>query len=156
MTKQADLNVMCPISKQVPLGDMLETIRDALVELQAASQLTDFAAFKAAADATAEALMRAVLTLFEKVVRLNDDLPEDAYIAAMNVDAHPLVVDIADLKIQGFMQSEAACVNGSQICFVLRSGNRIKDGPNLVEAQYGGQTLFSFGIKSYRSNYKCN
>lgn len=56
MTKQANLNKMCPISKQVPLGDMLETIRDALVELQAASQETDFAAFKDAADATATAL----------------------------------------------------------------------------------------------------
>jgi len=56
VTAQADLNTMCPISKNAVLGDMLETIRDALVELSTASQLTDFAAFKAAADATAEAL----------------------------------------------------------------------------------------------------
>ena len=33
-----------------------------------------------------EALMRAVLTLFEKVVHLSDSIPEDAYVAAMNVD----------------------------------------------------------------------
>jgi len=31
-----------------------------------------------------EALMRAVLALFEKAVDLNPDLPEDAYVAAMN------------------------------------------------------------------------
>lgn len=56
MTKQTDLNKICPICAQVPIGDMLETIRDALVEIQAGSQLTDFAAMKAALDATAVAL----------------------------------------------------------------------------------------------------
>jgi len=33
-----------------------------------------------------EALMRAVLALFEKVVRLSPSLPEDAYVMAMNID----------------------------------------------------------------------
>jgi ATP-dependent Lon protease len=33
-----------------------------------------------------EALMRAVLTLLEKIVQLSQQLPEDAYVAAMNVD----------------------------------------------------------------------
>jgi ATP-dependent Lon protease len=35
-------------------------------------------------DMASEALMRAVLALFEKVVELNPNLPEDAYVAAMN------------------------------------------------------------------------
>jgi ATP-dependent Lon protease len=35
-------------------------------------------------DMASEALMRAVLALFEKVVDLNPNLPEDAYVAAMN------------------------------------------------------------------------
>jgi ATP-dependent Lon protease len=35
-------------------------------------------------DMASEALMRAVLTLFEKVVELNPSLPEDSYVAAMN------------------------------------------------------------------------
>ena len=35
-------------------------------------------------DMATEALMRAVLALFEKVVELNPNLPEDAYVAAMN------------------------------------------------------------------------
>ena len=35
-------------------------------------------------DMASEALMRAVLALFEKVVTLNPNLPEDAYVAAMN------------------------------------------------------------------------
>jgi ATP-dependent Lon protease len=35
-------------------------------------------------DMASEALMRAVLALFEKVVELNANIPEDAYVAAMN------------------------------------------------------------------------
>jgi len=35
-------------------------------------------------DMAAEALMRAVLALFEKVVNLNPNLPDDSYVAAMN------------------------------------------------------------------------
>ncbi|HIQ04252.1 MAG TPA: endopeptidase La, partial [Anaerolineae bacterium] len=41
-----------------------------------------------------EALMRAVLALFEKVVTLNDELPEDAYVAAMNVDEPGWLADL--------------------------------------------------------------
>jgi ATP-dependent Lon protease len=41
-----------------------------------------------------EALMRAVLTLFEKVVQLSRTLPDDAYVAAMNL---PEPGDLADL-----------------------------------------------------------
>jgi ATP-dependent Lon protease len=55
-------------------------------------------------DMSNEALMRAVLSLFEKVVDLNPNLPEDAYVAAMNeqepggladVVAHVLEVDLS-------------------------------------------------------------
>ena len=35
---------------------------------------------------SAEALMRAVLALFEKCVHLNRNVPDDAYVAAMNID----------------------------------------------------------------------
>jgi ATP-dependent Lon protease len=55
-------------------------------------------------DMSGEALMRAVLALFEKVVDLNPNMPEDAYVAAMNeqepggladVVAHVLEVDLS-------------------------------------------------------------
>ena len=58
-TAKENLNSVCRVTKPSDtnvltiLGDMLETIRAACVEIQAASQLTDFAAFKAAMDATA-------------------------------------------------------------------------------------------------------
>ena len=47
VTRPSDTNVL------TVLGDMLETIRAALVEIQAASQLSDFNGFKGAMDATA-------------------------------------------------------------------------------------------------------
>jgi ATP-dependent Lon protease len=41
-----------------------------------------------------EALMRAVLALFEKCVQLNHNLPEDAYIYAMNIDEPGWLADL--------------------------------------------------------------
>jgi ATP-dependent Lon protease len=41
-----------------------------------------------------EALMRAVLALFEKCVQLNRNLPEDAYVAAMNIDEPGWLTDL--------------------------------------------------------------
>lgn len=41
-----------------------------------------------------EALMRAVLALFEKVVHLNQNLPEDAYVAAVNAETPALLSDL--------------------------------------------------------------
>jgi ATP-dependent Lon protease len=41
-----------------------------------------------------EALMRAVLALFEKVVQLNRALPEDAYVFAMNIDEPGWLADL--------------------------------------------------------------
>jgi ATP-dependent Lon protease len=51
-----------------------------------------------------EALMRAVLALFEKCVQLNRNLPEDAYVAAMNIDEPgwlaDLVTSVLDLDVE--------------------------------------------------------
>jgi len=50
-----------------------------------------------------EALMRAVLALFEKVVQLNRNLPEDVYVFAMNVDEPgwlaDLMAQVLDLEV---------------------------------------------------------
>ena len=54
-----------------------------------------------------EALMRAVLSLFEKVVQLSHQLPEDAYVAAMNVsEPGPLADLIASLIDLDFDQRQ--------------------------------------------------
>ena len=46
------------------------------------------------ADLATEALMRAVLALFEKVAELSHVVPEDAYVAAMNADEPGLLADL--------------------------------------------------------------
>jgi len=43
---------------------------------------------------TVEALMRAVLALFEKVLQLSRNVPEDAYVAAVNADSPGLLADL--------------------------------------------------------------
>ena len=53
MSKETVLNKICPGCADMSMGSHLEQIRGALVEIQAATQLTDFAAMKAALDATA-------------------------------------------------------------------------------------------------------
>jgi len=54
-----------------------------------------------------EALMRAVLSLFEKVVQLSHELPEDAYVAALNVQGPgPLADLIASLLELDFAQRQ--------------------------------------------------
>jgi ATP-dependent Lon protease len=47
-----------------------------------------------------EALMRAVLALFEKVVRLSPSLPEDAYVMAMNVDKPGWLADFVASSLE--------------------------------------------------------
>ncbi|MCL4535952.1 MAG: endopeptidase La [Bacteroidetes bacterium] len=48
---------------------------------------------------TVEALMRAVLVLFEKCVKLSHTLPDDAYVAAMNVDEPGWLADLVGSTI---------------------------------------------------------
>ena len=64
--------------------------------------------------------------------------------AAMDVNAHAIFIDVADLKMKGFVQSKPAGIDGGKVCFVLRRGNGSQDGSNLTEAQYGRQTSLTF------------
>ena len=52
---------------------------------------------------SAEALMRAVLALFEKCVQLNRNIPDDAYVAAMNIDEPgwlaDMIASVMDLRV---------------------------------------------------------
>jgi ATP-dependent Lon protease len=55
-----------------------------------------------------EAMMRAVLTLFEKCVQLDRNLPEEAYVAAMNIDEPgwlaDMVASVIDLSTEERLQ----------------------------------------------------
>jgi len=92
-----------------------------------------------------------VMTQHDKRSRGQRNIAIFGTFAAMHVDAHPFFVNVRHLKVQGFMQSEATGVNGGKIGFVLWCSNPIDDGPNFVDAQYGGQSLFPFGIDELQS-----
>jgi ATP-dependent Lon protease len=59
-------------------------------------------------DLSAEALMRAVLALFEKCVGLNRNVPDDAYVAAMNIDEPgwlaDMITSVMDFDIENRQQ----------------------------------------------------
>ncbi|MDX1523524.1 MAG: LON peptidase substrate-binding domain-containing protein, partial [Anaerolineae bacterium] len=53
---------------------------------------------------SSDALMRAVLALFEKCVHLNRNIPDDAYVAAMNIDEPgwlaDMIASVMELEIE--------------------------------------------------------
>ncbi|OQA46048.1 MAG: Lon protease 1 [Chloroflexi bacterium ADurb.Bin325] len=77
-------------------------------------------------DMASEALMRAVLALFEKVVDLNPNLPEDAYVAAMNekepgslADLLAHVLDLETPQRQELLETLDANVRLQQLSIIL-------------------------------------
>jgi ATP-dependent Lon protease len=77
-------------------------------------------------DMASEALMRAVLALFEKVVDLNPGLPEDAYVAAMNekepgslADLLAHVLDLETSQRQELLETLDANVRLQQLSIIL-------------------------------------
>ncbi len=77
-------------------------------------------------DMASEALMRAVLALFEKVVDLNPNLPEDAYVAAMNekepgslADLLAHVLDLETSQRQELLETLDANVRLQQLSIIL-------------------------------------
>ena len=69
----------------------------------------------------------------------------------MDMDTHPLSVDIGYLKEQGLMQPETAGVNGGQIGFILRGIDRADNAPHLIDAQDGREPLLPFGADKFKS-----
>jgi len=80
-------NILGQGRRRVQILDLSQTqpyIRARIQPLQESQQVT----------LGTEALMRAVLTLFEKVVQLSHTLPEDAYVAAMNMSEPGSLADL--------------------------------------------------------------
>jgi len=73
-------------------------------------------------------------------------IPVLGALSPMDMDAHPLSVDIDYLKKQGLMQPESTGIHGSQIGFILNGSNCIDDGPDFFDAQYRGKGLIPFGM----------
>ncbi|MFQ5408026.1 MAG: LON peptidase substrate-binding domain-containing protein, partial [Anaerolineales bacterium] len=90
----------------------------------------------------AEALMRAVLALFEKCVELNRSLPEEAYVYAMNVDSPGWLADLvaSTLNIglperQGVLETFAPIARLQQVSALLGSELNVLELEDRIHAQ---------------------
>ncbi len=93
-------------------------------------------------DMAAEALMRAVLALFEKVVDLDPNLPEDAYVAAMNekspgdmadLIAHVLEIDLP--KRQELLETLDANTRLQRLSIILGQELDVLELENRIQTQ---------------------
>ena len=88
------------------------------------------------------ALMRAVLALFEKVVELNRNIPNDAYVAAMNVDEPSrladLVSSILDIEVdkrQELLEMTDATARLQKVSIQLASELDVLELENRIQSQ---------------------
>ena len=56
-------------------------------------------------------------------------------LAAMNMDDHPRAVDVADLEIQTFLETQPQRVDGPEVGFVVRSTHGVDETTNFRDAQ---------------------
>ena len=73
---------------------LLELVREEPYLLATVTPLEEASSGAEPGGYTVEVLMKAVLALFEKCVKLSHTLPEDAYVAAMNVDEPGWLADL--------------------------------------------------------------
>jgi ATP-dependent Lon protease len=91
------ISVLAQGRRRVELIDFVQTTPFVRVEARALPEVDDLSL-------STEALMRAVLALFEKCVQLDRNLPEDAYVAAMNISEPGWLADkiasVLDLQVE--------------------------------------------------------
>lgn len=89
-----------------------------------------------------EALMRAVLALFEKCVQLDRNLPEDAYVAAMNVNEPgwlaDMVASVLDLEVeqrQRILSTLDSSVRLQSLSIILARRLEVLELENQIQSQ---------------------
>jgi len=89
-----------------------------------------------------EALRRAVLALFDKVVHLSSSVPEDAYVAAMNVDdpgwLADLIASVLDLKVherQELLEASDSTVRLQRVSILLAKELDVLELENRIQSQ---------------------
>ncbi len=108
--QEPDVNDLYPIGTEISIGRMLrmpDGTTSILGQGRRRVRILDFLQMEpyirvrampiyepASKSLSTEALMRAVLALFEKCVQLSRTIPEDAYVAAMNVDDPGWLADL--------------------------------------------------------------
>ena len=90
-------SILAQGQRRVELIELVQTAPFARVRVRSVAEVAE-------RTRSTEALMRAVLALFEKCVQLDRNLPEDAYVAAMNIDEPgwlaDMVTSVLDLEVE--------------------------------------------------------
>ncbi|MGC8879286.1 MAG: LON peptidase substrate-binding domain-containing protein, partial [Anaerolineae bacterium] len=94
-------SVLAQGQRRVRITDYVQTVPYLRVTVQPIVELSE-------RTLPIEAMMRAVLTMFEKCVQLDRNLPEEAYVAAMNIDEPgwlaDMVASVIDLSTEERLQ----------------------------------------------------
>ena len=53
----------------------------------------------------------------------------------MNMNDHPLAVDVADLQVQTFLETQPERVDRPEVGLVVRSTHRVDEAPHFRDAQ---------------------
>ncbi len=91
---------------------------------------------------SSEALMRAVLALFEKCVQLNRNIPDDAYVAALNIDEPgwlaDMIVSVMDLDVdlrQQVLDTADAITRLQRLSIILAQELDVLELENRIQSQ---------------------
>jgi hypothetical protein len=69
------------------------------------------------------------------------DVPVLGALTAMDMDLEALAVNIRDLKVKGFMESEAQAIDGGEVDLVVQGCRRGEEPLNLLHTEDSGETM---------------
>ncbi len=68
---------------------------------------------------------------------------------AVDVQHHPLAVDIGDLQMLGFLQAQTAGIDGGEEGVVMRGAYAAQEPPDFFTAEHRGQLLLALGMDQF-------
>ena len=63
----------------------------------------------------------------------------------MDMDDHTLGVNIGNLKVEGFVESETQAIDGGEVDLVVKGSGRFKELPDFLKAEDSGEAVFGLG-----------
>lgn len=69
------------------------------------------------------------------------DVPIFGALATMDLDLEARAVKIGDLKVQGFMESEAQAIDGGQVDLVVERGGGREEPLDFLHTEHGGEPM---------------
>ena len=71
-------------------------------------------------------------------------------LAAVDVEHHPVAVDIGDLQMLGFLQAQPTSVDGGEESIVVRGARTPQEPADFFTAEHGGQLLLALSVDDFQ------